>query len=200
MLGAARQDRDFEGPVGGSLSLENGPRGRTLGVGEERAGLAYRWPPVSRFGERELSGAYTALTGRKVWRSVLKPLILAARLHGPDTIPLLRELYGEGGVQDLLARLLACPPRLAPHPDYNISALSSIEAEPHGPVGPRSSEQGATDGATAISSIPVSPGTREEFIPQLPERSRPPDCPYPRHEPTWAQRPDGTMRCMTCHP
>lgn len=114
------------------LSLENGPGGRTLGVGEEPAGHTYRWPPISPSQERDLSVAYTALTGRRVWRSVLAPLILSARLHGPDTVSLLRELYQDDGVQDLLKRLIAYPPRLAPHPDYAIS--TEVPSEPARPA------------------------------------------------------------------
>lgn len=122
--------------LGLGLSLENGPRGKTLGVGEEPARHAYRWPPVSRFLERDLSVAYAAVTGRRVFRGPHRLLILAARLHGPDTIPLLRELYREGGVQDLLARLIAYPPRVAPHPDYDISKDGPSEDQRVRPADP----------------------------------------------------------------
>jgi len=87
--------------VSGSLSLglENGPRGRTSGVGEEPSGHAYRWPPLSQLREQELSVAYTAITGRRAFRGPMRLLIVAARLHGPDTVDLLRELYQDGGAR-----------------------------------------------------------------------------------------------------
>jgi len=96
------------------------------------ARLAYRWPPLSPPDERELVGAYEGLTGRKVWRSVLRLLALAYRRHGPDTITCLRQLYLEDGVQDLLARLIAGLPRLEPHPDYADQGDSS--SSPSTPV------------------------------------------------------------------
>ena len=265
---------DAEGPtlararvnVGLSLSLENDPRGRTLGVGEEPAGLVYRWPPVSTPLERDLSVAYTAHTARRVFRGPLRLLILAARLHGPDTVSLLRELYQEGGVQDLLARVIAYPPRLDPHPDYAVSTEVPSEAEPIGPADPRPTElaqanqerdrglgqptlggpparpkgQERTPDRLTGSSVFIGPRAGEGINPGLPSvllpdstrdtnrrrvesvrgpeslppsspdssppeqpwarRSRPPDCPCPRHEETWQPRSDGTMRCTTCHP
>jgi hypothetical protein len=156
---------DAEGPtiararvsVGLSLSLENDPRGRTLGVGEESADLVYRWPPVSPSQERDLSVAYTAHTARRVFRGPLRLLILAARLHGPDTVSLLRELYEEGGVQDLLARVIAYPPRLDPHPDYAVSTEVPSEAAPHRPAAPSPaasahvSDEGEADRVAAIA-------------------------------------------------
>lgn len=230
-----------------SLSLENVLRGRTLGVGEEGAGHAYRWPPLSQVQVREFSSAYTAITGRQVWRSVLPLLILGARLHGPDTIALLQELYQDGGVQDLLKRLIAFPPRLAPHPDYAISttALSQPTRPADLPtVAPaqavreqrveRATKERTPGGLTPIAALlrrpadeHIAPSLRREPVsapdqdarratvgeserrqpsgtspanPPRAQRSRPPDCPYPRHEPTWVQRPDGTWRCGTCHP
>jgi hypothetical protein len=122
--------------VGLGLSLENVLRGRTLGVGEEPAGLVYRWPPVSTPLEWDLSVAYTAVTGRRVFGGPHRLLILAARLHGPDTIPLLGKLYREGGVDDLLRRLIAYPPRLDPHPDYIVAPAVPPQAEPQGPAAP----------------------------------------------------------------
>jgi hypothetical protein len=255
MHGVGRRDRDLKGPsltrahVSGSLSLglENGPRGRTLGVGEEPSSHAYRWPPLSPVQEREFSSAYTAITGRQVWRSVLPLLILGARLHGPDTASVLRELYQDGGVQDLLKRLIAYPPRLAPHPDYAISttALSQPTRPADLPtVAPaqavreqrveRAAKERTPGGLTPIAALlrrpadeQIAPSLRREPVsapdqdarratvgeserrqpsgtspvnsPRA-QRSRPPDCPYPRHEPTWVQRPDGTWRCRTCHP
>jgi hypothetical protein len=67
----------------------------------------------------------------------------------------------------------------------------------------------------AISTVqggdhPASAGERDALRPGGPESSpveprpvqplRPSVCPYPRHEPTWVQRWDGTWRCGTCHP
>jgi hypothetical protein len=237
-----------------SLSLENGPRGRTLRVGEEPAGHTYRWPPVSPSQERDLSAAYSAITGRRVFRGPLRLLILAARLHGPDTIPLLGELYREGGAQDLLARLIAYPSRLNPHPDYVVSPGVPSEVEPQGPadqptaapvrvVREQQADALAKDrtpgGLTPIAlllrrpaeeesaprlpgepgpvSTPRQDGLRAEPVrvpecrrpsgadsslsePQPARRSRPPDCPSPRHEAAWLPRPDGTWTCKTCHP
>jgi len=250
--------------VGLSLGLENGPRGRTLGVGEEPAGLVYRWPPVSTPLERDLSVAYTAITGRRVFRGPHRLLILAARLHGPDTIPLLGELYREGGVDDLLRRLIAHPPRLDPHPDYIVAPAVPPQAEPQGPAAPspaapsrmasespadrasrgvrprpieanhrtssgltpiaaivrRPAEDRLTPGLSAESGplptpdqddrLPASAGDLEPrqahgsetspAEPGEPARSGPPSSHYPLHEPIWAERPDGTWRCATCHP
>jgi hypothetical protein len=146
-----------------SLSLENGPRGRTLGVGEEPVGHTYRWPPISPPLERGLSAAYKAVTGRQVWRSVLPPLILAARLHGPDTVALLGELYREGGVHDLLARLIAHPPRSAPHPDYAVSTEVPSEA---------ASVRGANPPAATPARVvrePTVDGARRGVPPRAPE-------------------------------
>lgn len=245
--------------VGLSLGLENVPRGKGLG-GEEPARVEYRWPPVSPFQQQELSGAYEALTGRRVWRGVLPLLILARRRHGPDTISLLRELHQEGGVQDLLARLLAYPPRQDPHPSYVALTLVPAKTEPAGPPptelaqaeregadqttlgGPPATPEGQerTPERLTGSSVLINPRLVEAITPELPsvsladstphqdgrraaslggpecrepsgpdsspadplpaQRSRPPDCLYPRHEPTWRPRPDGTMRCTTCHP
>ena len=252
MPGHERPDRSLSlarAHVSGSLSLglENDPRGRTPGVGEEPSGHAYRWPPLSPVQEREFSGAYTAITGRTVWRSVLPLLILGARLHGPDTASVLRELYQDGGAQDLLRRLIAHPPRLAPHPDYAIS--TDVPSEPTRPADlptvaraqavrkqrvERATKERTPGGLTPIAALlrrpadeqiatslrrePVSApdqGARRATVgeserrqpsgtspanPPRAQRSRPPDCPYPRHEPTWVQRPDGTWRCGTCHP
>jgi hypothetical protein len=155
-----------------SLSLENVPRGKRLG-GEEGARVEYRWPPVSQLEERDLSVAYEALTGRRVWRGVLPLLILARRRHGPDTLSLLRELYQEGGVQDLLARLRAYPPRHDPHPNYVASTLVPAEADPQGPAGPSSSELGRAEHEHGTDQVtpggpPATPKGRE----RMPDRLR----------------------------
>jgi hypothetical protein len=173
--------------VGLSLSLENVPRGKRLG-GEEGARVEYRWPPVSQLEERDLSVAYEALTGRQVWRGVLPLLILARRRHGPDTLSLLRELYQEGGVQDLLARLRAYPPRHDPHPNYGPSTLVPAEVDPQGPAGPAPTElaQAALDASPATpkgqertpnrltgDSVLLSHGVGEEITPEVPSLSLP---------------------------
>ena len=94
--------------------------------------LVYRWPPVSLAEERELAGAYEALTGRRAWASVQRPLIVARRVHGPDTIALLRELYAAYGITDLLRRLLAHAPRSGAHSDYALPiAAPSSTARVH---------------------------------------------------------------------
>jgi hypothetical protein len=54
--------------------------------------------------------------------------------------------------------------------------------------------------ATVGESERRQPSGTSPANPPRAQRSRPPDCPYPRHEPTWVQRPDGTWRCGTCHP
>jgi hypothetical protein len=241
MHGVGRRNRDLEDlslapaptpapaparvSVGLGLGLENGPRGKRLRAGEERAELKYRWPPVSPFLERELSGAYAAITGRRVWGSVLPLLILAARLHGPDTTTLLRELYQADGVQDLLARLIANPPRLAPHPDYDISTLARLEVDQPS-IEADDAPNGGGVGEAQDGAAPAEPERRGQ-VPELPTHSatvvsrhadlprlsgpepveppkvlrpRPPDCPNPRHEPAWVQRSDGTRTCRTCHP
>ncbi|MGO9179163.1 MAG: hypothetical protein ACLQBX_06995 [Candidatus Limnocylindrales bacterium] len=66
--------------------------------------------------------AYTRLTGRRVYPAVRKLLVLAARKHGNDTIPLARLIYDEHGVDDLLRRLIDHPPRV----DGEVSASTSV--------------------------------------------------------------------------
>src|SRR5664280_1123078 len=142
MHGVGRRDRDLKDPslarahvsVGIGVSLENVPGGRTLGVGEEPARVGYLFPPITALEEQELCLAYEVLTGRRVWPKMLPLLRVILRRHGPDTISLLRELFEERGVQNLLIRLRDYPPRLNPDSDVARSTLASIEAEIRGPA------------------------------------------------------------------
>ncbi len=250
--------------VGVGVSRENVPGGKGLG-GEERVRVEYLWPVITALEEKELCLAYEALTGRRVWPKMLPLLRVAHRRHGPDTVALLRELYREGGVQDLLVRVRDYPPGLDQRTDCPASTFTSMEADRQGPAGPPPSEpygitedrdadqrtpsapsgtparQEPTPDGPAARSAPMAQGMADEITTDFPgmplpgstprgaggnraaseadpgrrptlgpdpslaepapaRRSRPPDCPYPRHEPTWLPRPDGTMRCATCHP
>jgi hypothetical protein len=143
--------------------------------------------------------------------------------------------------------LLAYPPRLSPHPDYDMD-VAPVEAAPQGPADPVDVvREGPTSPAVkdqpssglAPIATPVGRRPSEEIAPELPsapgpsstphddgraalvrgpvrrpptgpdsssaeplqaQRACPADCPYPRHQQSWVQRPDGTWRCRTCHP
>jgi hypothetical protein len=74
--------------------------------------VEYRYPYITEDALAQVYIAYQALTGRKVFDRVRLLLILNARFHGPDLIPLMKDLYAQHGVDDLLKRLLDHPPRL----------------------------------------------------------------------------------------
>lgn len=137
--------------VGIGVSLENVPGGRTLGVGEEPARVEYLFPPITALEEQELCLAYEALTCRRVWPKMLPLLRVILRRHGPDTIPLLGDLYEQGSVQDLLIRLRDLP--------RQASFLTSSEAAPHRPVAPSPaasahvSDEGEADRVAAIAPL-----------------------------------------------
>jgi hypothetical protein len=141
--------------VGIGVSRENVLGGEGLG-GEERARIEYLWPPLTQLEEQQLRLAYEALTGRRVWPKMLPLLRVVHRRHGPDTIPLLGDLYREGGVQDLLVRLRDYPPRLNPDSGVAGSTLTSIEAEVQEPAGSLSSEL-ARSKIASISQGPRPP-------------------------------------------
>jgi hypothetical protein len=152
------------------------------------------------------------------------------RVHGDDFLLLVRQWFARTGTTtNLLGELRVLPPReLGPiqaapgstgnvEPDAPGSSAPTPEPEarrwvlaspggqyedPTEPTAPSKGEDARHDADTR--------GAREPERHQLPDQaprppvqtpgSRPPDCPYPRHEPTWVQRPDGTWRCGTCHP
>ena len=76
-----------------------------------RPRIEYRHPYLTEDALAPIYAAYQTLTGRSVFDGVRKLLVLNARVHGPDLIPLMGEVHAEHGVDDLLKRLLNHPPR-----------------------------------------------------------------------------------------
>lgn len=74
----------------------------------------YNWPALSDDDVDSLFSGYTEVTGLPVTNRMHRLLIVCARIHGPDVIPLMSKLHGEAGGHDLLARLKAHPPRPDP--------------------------------------------------------------------------------------
>lgn len=166
--------------VGVGVGVGHVLEGEASGDRDARAGArrgSYPWPPVSPEEIRELVRAYEALTSRRVWDSMMSLLIVCRRYHGPDTIPLLRELYAEHGVHDLLLRLRDHPARLAadliraePAPQETGAAAAaparrvadkSVRAHPvSAPAGPVPSA-----GVTGLSNVGGVPGTHDAFGP-----------------------------------
>jgi len=206
--------------LGIGICRDNVLGGKGLGV-EVSARVEYQFPRITALEERELCDAYEAITGRRVWPKMLPLLRVSHRRHGPDTIPLLRELFEEAGVEDLLLRLRDRPPRIGQPSDSSAPTLrlvhdappqpASPSAEPRaGPEEPDPSRFGSQTKQNTPRSRPPIARTFEhqadaelEAIPAetpAPRRIRPPDCSSPSHEKSWVQRPDGTWTCRTCHP
>ena len=76
-----------------------------------RPRIEYRHPYLTEDALAPTYAAYQTLTGRSVFDGVRKLLVLNARVHGPDLIPLMKDLHAQHGVDDLLKRLLSHPPR-----------------------------------------------------------------------------------------
>ena len=76
--------------------------------------VEYRHAYLTEDALAPIYAAYQALTGRRVFDGVRKLLVLNARVHGPDLIPLMGDLHAQHGVDDLLKRLLNYPPRPVP--------------------------------------------------------------------------------------
>ncbi len=168
----AVSDALARGPVSVSLDVGLNPENVLEGSQSKKRADAsashrdYRWPPVSVAQERELADAYE-LTGRRAWGSVQSLLIVARRVHGPDTIPLLSELYAAHGITDLLRRLLAYAPRSDAHPDYALPVAapsSTARVQPETSValpapGPRSAPTSQRRGPSDADT-PERPRTR----------------------------------------
>ncbi len=172
---------------------------------------------------------YEQATGVRVRRQPQRNLIAACyRVHSDDFLPLVREWFARTGTTtNLLGELRVLPPRESgpsqavagsagdaapdslgssaptPKPQAPGSGLEGPGGQHENPIEPTApsiGEDGRHDAADPG-------GAREHRLPDpaprgpVPTpRSRPPDCPNPRHEPTWVQRPDRTWRCGTCHP
>ncbi|MDP8905500.1 MAG: hypothetical protein M3N29_09370 [Chloroflexota bacterium] len=123
-----------------------------------------------------LAADYTAVTGAcKVTPGMRRLLLVCYRIHGEDTVALLRELYGEMGTTvDLLARLRDHPRRGA--------VIEQVEPDP--PALPSAeAEAGALDLDTLLDGVAwVNPPCRLH----LPH--------------SWRYRPEGSAVCDICHP
>lgn len=206
-----------------SLGLENVLEGKGLGV-EESARVEYRFPRISALEEKELSDAYDAITGRRVWSKMLPLLRVCHRRHGPDTIPLLCELFEEAGVENLLLRLRDRPPRIGQPSDSSAPTLRLVHDARPQPASPRARPRGQraepdrqdpsrprsqTKEKTPRSRTSIAGTVDRQAAAELdatherrpaPRGTGPPDCSSPGHDKSWVKRPDGTWTCRTCHP
>lgn len=93
-----------------------------------------------------------------------------------------------------------------PEPEACRSALEGLDEQrenPSEPTAPSMDEDGRHDAAAPRGARKPEwhqPPDPALGAPVQTPGSRPPVCLYPRHEPTWVQRWDGTWRCATCHP
>jgi len=156
-----------------------------VGIGSHPP-VEYRYPYITEDALVPVYIAYQALTSRKVFNRVRTLLILNARLHGPDFIPLMKDLYAQHGVDDLLKRLLNHPPRLmSPGP----------QASPATSAG-RTSATGASEpcpGEATLSRAQEIAWRVAEFRPQHDDGLHPRDWRAP-----YGRVPVGSGECPPC--
>lgn len=152
------------------------------------------------------------------------------RVHGDDFLPLVRQWFARTGTTtNLLGELRVLPPRELGPIQAAPGSTGNVEPDAPGSSAPTPEPEAcrsALEGPGGQHENPTEPttpsmgedarhdadtrGAREPERHHLPDpaprppvqtpSSRPPVCPYPRHEATWVQRWDGTWRCATCHP
>jgi hypothetical protein len=192
----------------------------------DRTRVAYMHPPLTDEQRRELCVAYTSITSRRVWpRTVLPLLLVCARVHGPDTIRLLRELHEQHGPHNLLLRLrdhvvdqgdVAVPPARLPVVD-DAAPQSKAEA-PASPEPPqlhvvrdewdlagldadpsvRRAPELPIDEDGSYVGLVYGPDNRPAFNPADGRRWDRPNCKHTADR--WYQRADGSPVCGTCYP
>ena len=100
------------------------------GAKGSRPRIEYRYPYLTEDALAPIYAAYSALTGRGVYKGVRNYLVLNARVHGHDLIPLMTDLHAQYGVDDLLKRLLHHPPRQVLSAPQPATAESAQRVDP----------------------------------------------------------------------